>query len=731
MLNRLTRADPPQMTRGRKLAWIAVIALVLAVAGAAAAIVAATSYGRSALGENASEQLWHKMSWRLKLYALKATGGVPDFSWSELLKMTRERGGFGLEGISDGLSWEGSVQNAYDTPEDLAAGERIFRQNCSVCHGGGGTGGHGPALNHAGLRHGDSDLSIYKVVRDGVAGTSMQPVPMDVKERWQVVAYVRSLALKDSGGEKERALNIHVTPEQILAAGSKTHEWLTFSGSLNGHRYSSATEITPANVSQLQLQWVHQFDTKEPKVEATPLVVNGVIFTTEPPSTAVALDAKTGNVIWSYSHNLSSDLPDCCGKVNRGLAILGSTLFWGTLDGYLVALDANTGSVLWQTQAAEPSEGYTLTGAPLVANKLVIVGVAGGEFGIRGYLSAYDPETGKEAWRFSTIPGPGEPGHETWENDAWKTGGGPTWNTGSYDPSLDLVYWGVGNPAPDFNADVRPGDNLFTNSVIALHAGTGKLAWHFQFSPHDDHDWDSAQNPVLADFTIDGTKRQVLCWPNRNGFYYVIDRVTGKFLTGVPFVEQNWAKGLDANGRPQRVTSQGVSATGQLIRPGVLGGTNWQNPAYDEKQQLVFVPATEGAGVFTKSEEPERGNRGLYQGSAGAQQTTLPVVRALDAATGARKWEHFSPRIEREPGMYSGLLATGGGLVFGASAGYLFALNSTTGEELWRVPLGGATLAPPISFTVDGRQVIVISAGHATFMFGLGKTPPPTSPNAN
>ena len=241
---------------------------------------------------------------------------------------------------------------------------------------------------------------------------------------------------------------------------------------------------------------------RDPKIEATPLVVNGVIFTTEPPSSVVALDAKSGNVIWRYSRNLPSDLPVCCGRVNRGLAVLGGSLFWETLDGYLFALDANTGKVMWQTQVADPSDGYTLTGAPLIANRLVVVGVAGGEFGIRGFLAAYDPETGKQVWKFMTIPGPGEPGHETWENDAWRTGGGPTWNTGSYDPSLDLLYWGVGNPAPDFSGDVRPGDNLFTNSVIALHASSGKLAWHFQFTPHDEHDWDSAQNPILADLLI-------------------------------------------------------------------------------------------------------------------------------------------------------------------------------------------------------------------------------------
>ena len=362
---------------------------------------------------------------------------------------------------------------------------------------GEGEGEHGPALNHGGLKHGDSDLAIYKVLRDGIPDTPMVPVPLGFAERWQVVGYVRALQLQNlgrAGNEIAAPIDIRVSAEQVLAAGSKTDEWLTYSGSLDGRRYSTLTELTPANVSQLQLQWVHQFDTNEPKIEATPLVVNGVIFTTEPPSSVVALDARSGNVIWRYSRSLPRDLPECCARVNRGLAVLGSVLFWGSFDGFLIALDANTGKVMWQTQVANPSDGYTMTGAPLVVNRLVVVGVAGGEFGIRGFLAAYDPETGQQKWKFFTIPGPGELGHETWENDAWRTGGGPTWVTGSYDPSLDLLYWGVGNPAPDFSRDVRPGDNLFTNSVIALHANSGKLAWHFQFTPHDEHDWDFEPN---------------------------------------------------------------------------------------------------------------------------------------------------------------------------------------------------------------------------------------------
>jgi alcohol dehydrogenase (cytochrome c) len=708
----------------RKLAWLAIIALVVVVVATAGVVVAATFYGRSLLGQESSiEDIWEKVSWRGRLYAQKLTGGMPDFSWNELLQMSRRQGGFGLGDMAIyGTGLEGAVRNPHVTQNDLSAGARIFRDNCAMCHGGEGVGGHGPALNHSGLKHGDSDLAIYKVVRDGVPDTAMVPVPLGFTERWQVVAYVRALQLKNVAQAENKAppLDIRVSAEQILAAGSKTDAWLTYSGSLDGRRFSLLTELTPANVSQLQLRWVHQFDSNEPTIEATPLVVKGVIFITEPPSSVVALDAKSGKVIWRYSRNLPTDLPVCCRRVNRGLAVLGDVLFWGTLDGYLLALNVNTGEVMWQTQVANPSDGFTLTGAPLVVNRLVVIGVAGGEFGIRGYLAAYDSETGNQRWKFFTIPGPGEPGHETWEKDAWRTGGGPTWITGSYDPSLDLVYWGVGNPAPDFQGNVRPGDNLFTNSVIALHASSGKLAWHFQFTPHDEHDWDSAQTPILADLSINGTKLPVICWANRNGFYYVLDRTTGKFLTGVPFVEQNWAKGLDSAGRPQLVDSQTISSTGQLVKPGA-GGTNWQNAAYDEKRELIFIPAMEGAAVFTKTEQPNRGDREYLGSNVAPHQSTKPVVRALDPATGERRWEYFSPRGEGGLPDFSGLLATEGGLVFGASGGYVFALDSTTGREHWRVFLGSSTHAAPISFTVDGRQAIVVSSGRAVFMFGLSE----------
>jgi alcohol dehydrogenase (cytochrome c) len=671
---------------------------------------------------------WETVSWRVHLFADKAKGDLPDLSWRELWFMTRVPGGFGMKNfVSKGFGLEGAVANPYVTGDDHQSGAQIFRERCAVCHGNGGTGGQAPALNRSRLNHGDSDFTIYKIVRDGIPQTGMPAVAMSPRERWQVVGYLRTLQFAASSQNTEQLppVNIQVSREQIRAAGTSPDQWLTYSGSLDGRRYTPLAEITPENVSRLQVRWIHQFDTTEPGSESTPIVVGGVIFTTEPtPSNVVALDARSGYLRWRYRRSLPDKLPACCGRVNRGLAVLGNRLFLGSLEGYLVAINAANGSVVWQTEVANPADGFTMTGAPLIVNGSVVVGVAGGEHGIRGFLAAYDAETGRQQWKFNTIPGPGEFGHDTWKNEAWRTGGGPTWVTGSYDPSLDLLYWGVGNPAPPLQGDVRPGDNLFTDSMIALHASSGKLAWYFQFTPHDEHDRDATHTPILADIPIKGVLRQVICVANRNGFYYVLDRTTGEFLVGVPFVEQNWAKGLDPAGRPIISSDAESSSSGRMTRPGFGGGTVWQNAAFDPRSGSIFVPATEGAAVFTKSPNPRRGDLGFYPGGGGGDKgPNERVVRALDVATGAKKWERWERLLpdwkKSFADGYSGLLATGGGLVFGASGGFAFAIDSATGRELWRVFLGGDTHAAPISFTVDGRQVILVSAGRALFLFGL------------
>ena len=637
----------------------------------------------------ASGGTWQAVSWRAHLFARKAEGKVPEFSWRELWFMAHARGGFGLESfVDEGFSVEGAVTNSYATPNDFQVGKRIFSARCSVCHGNEATGGLAPSLNHSVLRHGDSDLAMYKVIRDGIPQTGMAPVAISMQQRWQVVGYLRTLQLATSSRKADlHPIDTRVSYEQIRTGGAPD-QWLTYSGTLDGRRYTPLSEINTENVSRMRLRWIHQFGTSTGKIESTPIVAGGFIFTTLPPSDAVALDVKSGEIRWSYKGGVPDNLPIDTTASNRGLAVLGSTLFLEKLDCFLAAIDATDGNAFWQTKVCNPSDDYTLSGAPLIVNNSVIVGVSGAEYGIRGFVAAYDAKTGEQQWKFNTVPGPGELGHDTWKNDAWQSGGGSTWVTGSYDPSLDLVYWGVGNPAPAYNGDVRPGDNLFTDSLVALHASSGKLAWYFQFTPHDEHDWDATQTPILADLMIKGVLRRVLCVPDRNGFYYVLDRTTGEFLVGVPFVEVNWAKGLDSTGRPILTSHATVTSEGRLTKPGSGGGINWENAAFDDRSGLVFIPATEGASVFTKSPNPRRGNLGYYPGSSGAagDYEQMSVVRALDAATGAKKWEYFPPLGGKELG-YSGLLRQVDTLYLGNQEGspspWIPRLDASCGVSPW------------------------------------------------
>ena len=576
--------------RFKRLISVASAAVIAIGAIGAAVLYWEADYWKSIanIADEPSDQIWAAVSCRARVYLKEAEGGGSELSWAELWAMTRPGRGFHC---AEGISLEGRIQYSSNASEDdRRAGASIFRGRCVGCHGADGSGGSvGPSLTRSEFNHGDSDLAIYRVLKNGVPGTAMPRAGLPPIDLLQVIAYVKALQANASMDNKPEAsgLAIQVSRERLQAAGTRTDEWLTYSGALNGWRHTSLAEITSANIAHLRIRWVRQFGIKEQKIEATPLVVDGTIFTVPEAGHVVALSAKTGDVIWEYKRPMPADLPLGYGPVNRGLAISGSTIFLGSLEGYLVAINANNGKVVWQTKVSSPAEGYIITVAPLVVNHSVVVGVSGSEYKTRGFLAAYDLSTGEQQWKFNTIPGPGEVGHETWENDAWRAGGGGTWVTGSYDPSSDLLYWGVANPSPAFSGDVRPGDNLFTDSVIALHASTGKLAWYFQFTPHDERDTDSAQTPILADLLINGIVRKVICWPNRNGFYYVLDRLTGEFLVGAPFVELTWAKGLTSKGRPIPSDTANVSTAGRLTKPGINGATNWQYKLYLRIEKVI------------------------------------------------------------------------------------------------------------------------------------------------
>jgi len=513
--------------------------------------------------------------------------------------------------------------------------------------------------------------------------------------------------------------------ERLLKSDSEPQNWLMYGGNYGSQRFSGLKEMTPQNAKDLRVAWAYQLRGGG-VMESTPLIVDGIMYLTEPPSNVTALDARTGKVLWRYVPPVPRDfIPVGLFPTNRGVAILGDKLYLATIDDHLVALDAKNGLVRWNTLIADKADGYAITQAPLAINGKIVVGVGGGEAGAHGFLSCYDANDGKLLWRFYTVPrSDSDPGADTWADGSWSNGGGTTWNTGSYDPELNLVYWGTGNPVPDWNGEGRMGDNLFTCSLIAIDADTGKLKWYFQFSPHETHDWDSSEPPILFNATLNGKPRKLVALANRNAFYYVLDRATGEFITGVPFAKQTWAKGLDAKGRPIKFPAEQIepSAEGTLVYPALTGAINWTSPCYSPVTGLFYVNARDAGAYYVKGERKfEKGNsNGIVGGGGGGSRPgpadeTTTSIRALNATTGEKKWEY-----KMVGDSWTGTLATAGGLVFSAdSAGNFLALNADTGEPLWHLLLGAAVRSNPVSYAVDGKQYVADSAGNTLFVFSL------------
>lgn len=512
------------------------------------------------------------------------------------------------------------------------------------------------------------------------------------------------------------SLSAQVSYERIRDAQNEPENWLTYSGNYSSHRHSTLTQINRDNVADLVPLWSYQKNTLH-KFETTPIVVDGVMYISEPASDVTALDTRTGRPLWKYQRQLPTDIPVCCGWVNRGVAVLGDTVYIGTLDAHLVALDSNSGLVRWDVEVFDYKHGVSVTVAPLAVKGKIVVGMAGGEYGVRGFLDAYDAKTGARAWRFSTVPGPGEPGNETWAGDSWKRGSATTWVTGSYDPDTNLVYWGTGNPGPDWNGEVRLGDNLYSDSLLAIDLDSGKLKWHFQFTPHDVHDWDSTEVPVLIDGVVRGRRRKLVLFANRNAFYYVLDRQTGEFLHAKAFAKQTWAEGLDDGGRPMRLPNTAPTIEGTKVYPAVPGATNWNSPSYSPVDHLFFVTTLEMGHIFHQGEAIYR--EGSLYNAGGAREIPdeepYTEIRALDPETGALKWAFSAGTRTR-----AGVLSTASGLVFGSGDdGSFFALDSKTGKPLWHYQAGGTITSNPISYSVDGKQHVAIAAGHALYVFGL------------
>ena len=640
---------------------------------------------------------------------------------------------------------------------DSAAGRALFDEACVLCHGPGGQGDRAPALNTGRFTHGEQDSDLARVIRSGLAGTQMPAFARFNDEQVrQLVAYLRSLSpaavpapdpslrnedtftkqfVDDSGvwhisdklARTERTIALgSMTASRLEHASAEPQNWSMYWGDYRSTHYSALTQIDTANVAQLRAAWTFPMPGSS-VLEATPLVVDGMMFTTQP-GVVVALDARTGRGLWRFTRTQKVKNPYEINPYNRGVAIGGQRLFVGTLDAALVALDAHTGTRLWEVQVADSMLGYSLTSAPLVVKDKVLVGITGGEFGARGFLDAYDAATGRRLWRWYAVPGPGEFGNDTWKGDSWQRGGSPMWLTGSYDPELNLVYWTVGNPGPQIDRSARGDlDNLFSDSVVAIDPETGRRKWHYQFTPNDGHDWDSCQAVVLVDREWRGRMRKLLLHADRNGLFYVLDRATGEFLSGTPFVYQNWNAGFDPHGRPIVVPGSNSSPDANaLVFPTVGGGTNFQAPSYSARTGWLYLAYREGGQAYVSAPATYEAGR-QYIGRVAPGVTTPPArkpgepeasagIKAIDPDTGKTMWSF--PIAQSS--LTNGVLATAGNVLFAASRdGNLIALDATSGAHLWHFQTGAAMAGSPISYSVDSQQYVAIAAGNLVYSFAL------------
>jgi len=568
----------------------------------------------------------------------------------------------------------------------------------------------------------DKQERLYLLSKSDIRSRSdvkslMPKLPLEPKQIDDLVAFLKepSGVVADLSAWNPPA-DFNVTWDRLKNASAEPQNWLHYWGDPQGTHYSGLKSITTSNVAQLAAQWTFQFG--GPNVEVTPLVVDGMMFVTGPRDNAAALDARTGSPVWRYRRTLPEFHANCTVSTNRGLAVLGDRLYLGTLDAHLVSLEAKTGRVIFDVAVDDYKAGFSITHAPLVVGDKIIVGVTAGECALYGFLDAYDAKTGKRLWRVQSIAQPGDPARATWAGDSAKYGGGPTWMTGSYDPETDTIFWGTGNPSPDYNGSVREGDNLYTNCVLALDPATGRRKWYFQFTPHDTHDWDSSETPVLIDAVYQGKPRKLLLHADRNAFFYLLDRETGEFLLGKAFTRQTWAKGLDAKGRPMVIPNTDPMPEGNYVCPDATGGTNWNSPSWDPSTRLLYIGARDSCAIYKSATKPPVPGA-PYTGTGDQADESVGgkgVVTAIDPFTGDVKWKYTLQAGSAS----AGVLGTAGGVLFSASKeGFLLALDSRTGKLLWRYQTGAEVRASPISYAVNGRQYVAIANDSALTVFAL------------
>jgi alcohol dehydrogenase (cytochrome c) len=653
------------------------------------------------------------------------------------------------EGWPYALTW---LVLAIGTPalaQETDAGRQSYVTRCARCHGTDGNGGEtGPAITaRVPLRATDE---LVALIRDGLPTAGMPATPgVDAGEAAALIAYLRTLTprggappervrltLTDGNDLSGLVINRGVGDVQVLGDDLRLHllrtsgdrhrrvtstvQWPSYNGTTAGSRFSPLTGIDTSNASRLQPKWMFTLPNTT-RLQGTPVVFDGVMYVTSG-NEMYALDAGTGRQIWRYQRPRTKGvIGNAGGGINRGAAVSGDRVFMATDHAHLIALDRMTGALIWDTEMADFRQNYGATGAPLPVGDLIVSGVSGGDEGVRGFVAAYDYKTGREVWRFWTVPRRGEPGSETWQGNAIDHPGGATWLTGTYDAGLNTLYWPVGNPGPDFIGDARAGDNLYTSSVVALDATRGTLKWHFQFTPHDVWDFDAQQTPALVDMTWRGQPRKLLIQASRNGFFYVLDRTTGEFLSGTPFVQNlTWATGLTPQGRPIVAPDQAATPEGTRICPHVNGATNWYSTSFNPTTGYYYVQANEWCAIVTRTPTEWEAGKGYMGGSfrvAPGSPAPRRVLRAIDVQSGRIAWE-----LPQNGGRNSwgGTLSTAGGVVFfGDDSGAFMAVDASNGRPLWHFQTSVFWNASPMTYLFDDRQYVATAAGSTIIAFGL------------
>jgi alcohol dehydrogenase (cytochrome c) len=648
--------------------------------------------------------------WRANFYRYSRSSGqeVEELAWSPTLLNVHQPSRFGALVFGS---------------DDSRTGVQIFEGSCARCHGGDGAGGElGPSIVRAGGVASSAPDALRPLIQTGIPESGMPASTLDADELETLVVYVEELVAAEAENPRPDVTALIEPPRRVPfsdIATPRPGDWPTYHGHLSGNRHSPLNQIDNVNVGSLALEWLFPVQTAG-FLEVTPVVVDGTMYVTSA-NQVYALDAETGRQIWRYRRPRTQGVVgDATGGINRGVAVLDDRVFLATDNAHLIALHRRTGGLIWDTEMADYREHYGATSAPLVAKDVVVSGTSGGDEGVRGFVAGYSAETGEELWRFWTVPLPGEPLSETWIGRALEHACASTWLSGSYDPEADLLYWATGNPCPDFNGDERLGDNLYSNSVLALDPDDGSLAWHFQFTPHDVHDWDAQQSLLLIDAPFGGHDRKLLAQANRNGFFYVLDRLDGELLLAEHFADSlTWASDIGPDGRPVLVPGNEPTYEGVKACPAIEGANNWMSSAYSPTTGLFYVMALEKCNIYKKSDEWWTEGESFYGGSYRnvPGQPGIKYLRAIDLDTGETVWE---TEQDGPATTWGGALSTDGGLVFyGDDSGAFAAVDATDGRPLWSFRANQPWRASPMTYMVDGRQFVAVAGRTDILVFAL------------